>query len=181
MAYTSSQVVQAVPTGINSALVRVGGGTLSGTSTVFSNVFSATYDNYLITINNFSLASGGGSAVNMRIGGETSNYSVGQWYGQYNSAGIDGLEVGSASTSSWRIGNPAGTAIDELSCVQIMLFNPFKTRRTVYQNLNTYAIGTLQMGTGTQTSQSSFTAFTILSAASTFNDGVVNVYGYTLS
>ena len=165
----------------SSGLTWIASQTLSGASTTFSNVFSATYDNYLITINNFSLTSGGGSAVNMRIGGETSNYSVGVWYGEYNSAGINGLEFGSASTSSWRIGSPAGTGIDELSCNQIMLFNPFKTKRTVFQNMNTNAIATLQIGTGTQSSQSSFTAFTILASASTFNGGLVNVYGYALS
>jgi hypothetical protein len=144
-------------------------------------VFSATYDNYFITVNNVSLTSGGGSAINMTIGGETSGYSVAQLYGAYNTAGINALEFGSASTSSWRIGQPAGTGIDELSCIQIMLFNPFKTRRTVMQNQNTNAIGTLQIGTGTQSSQSSFTACTISCAASTFNDGIVNIYGYTLS
>jgi hypothetical protein len=32
MAYTSSQVVQAVPTGINSALVYIGGGSLNGSA-----------------------------------------------------------------------------------------------------------------------------------------------------
>ena len=177
--YFPSAVTVAAPA--SSGLTWIVSQTLSGASTTFSNVFSATYDNYLITINNFSLTSGGGSAVNMRIGGETSNYSVGQWYGEYNSAGINGLEFGSASTSSWRIGSPAGTGIDELSCTQIMLYNPFKTRRTVFQNMNTNAIATLQIGTGTQSSQSSFTAFTILCAASTFNDGLVNVYGYALS
>jgi hypothetical protein len=52
MAYTSSQVVQAVPTGINSALVRIASGNLSGASTVFSNAFSSAYDNYIITISN---------------------------------------------------------------------------------------------------------------------------------
>ena len=165
----------------SSGLTWIASQTLSGSSTTFSNAFSATYDNYFITVNNFSLTSGGGSAVNMRIGGETSGYSVSQWYGSYNSAGINSLEFGSASTSSWRIGQPAGTTIDELGVIQIMLFNPFKTKRTVMQNQQTATIADLQIGTGTQSSQSSFTDFTILCAASTFNGGLVNVYGYALS
>ena len=45
--YTSAQVVQAVPTGINSALVYVAGGTMSAVASVtVDTCFTATYDEY---------------------------------------------------------------------------------------------------------------------------------------
>ena len=53
--YTSAQVVQAVPTGINSALVKINTTTVSAQNTVtLSNVFSSTYHSYMFTISNLS-------------------------------------------------------------------------------------------------------------------------------
>ena len=55
MAYTSSQVVQAVPTGINSALVLISSGTATGAATLsFTNVFSSTYDTYKIIFRKYA-------------------------------------------------------------------------------------------------------------------------------
>ena len=49
--YTSAQVVQAVPTGINSALVYITRQTFSATPNwSITNVFSSTYKNYLIQV-----------------------------------------------------------------------------------------------------------------------------------
>ena len=179
MAYTSSQVVQAVPTGINSALVRVGGGTLSG-DTTFSNVFSATYRNYFVTINNPSVASTNNVIVAVQIGGQTTNYANGQWQGNYTGS-WGTLEVGSASTSKWEIGYTSGSSVDEMAVIQFVLFNPFEAKRTVIQNSSTHAIATYQMGTGSHSAQTSYSEMKILSGASTFNGGVVNIYGMTLS
>jgi len=51
MAYTSSQIVQAVPTGINSALVCVKAETAftAASSVTADSVFTSSYTNYLIT------------------------------------------------------------------------------------------------------------------------------------
>ena len=50
--YTSAQVVQAVPTGINSALVLITSGTFTTVSEAsVTACFTATYANYLIMIN----------------------------------------------------------------------------------------------------------------------------------
>lgn len=55
MAYTSSQVVQAVPTGIQSALVFISSTTIvNGSATQINNCFSATYDNYVIKFTNLT-------------------------------------------------------------------------------------------------------------------------------
>ena len=52
--YTSGQVVQAVPTGINSALVFITGATFSAVTSVSlpTSTFSSTYQNYLVIFNN---------------------------------------------------------------------------------------------------------------------------------
>ena len=55
MAYTSSQVVQAVPTGINSALVYIASGTAtSAASVALTNIFSATYTNYKLILSDIT-------------------------------------------------------------------------------------------------------------------------------
>lgn len=51
--YTSAQVVQAVPTGINSALVLIKRATFSNvatTTTTFDSVFTSTYKSYMVII-----------------------------------------------------------------------------------------------------------------------------------
>ena len=56
MAYTSSQVVQAVPTGINSALVFIASGSFSAVSQgTVTGCFSSTYDNYKVIIDGSDL------------------------------------------------------------------------------------------------------------------------------
>jgi hypothetical protein len=55
------------------ALVRVGGGALSGTSTAFTNVFSATYDAYRIVISNATTSAS--ANVTMILGATVTNYS----------------------------------------------------------------------------------------------------------
>jgi hypothetical protein len=55
-----------------SALVRVGGGTLSGSSVAFTNVFSATYDNYIISVSDLTSASN--AFLTLQLGATTSLY-----------------------------------------------------------------------------------------------------------
>lgn len=163
----------------SSGLTRVGGGTLSG-DTTFTNVFSATYRNYFVTINNPSVSSGSSVIVSVQVGGQTSNYSNGQWSGNYTGS-WGGLEVGSASTSKWEIGYTSGSGVDELAVMQFVLFNTFEAKRTIIQNNSTSAIATYQMGTGSHSAQTSYSDMKILSGSSTFNGGLVNIYGFSLS
>ena len=163
----------------SSGLTRVGGGVLSG-DTTFASAFSATYRNYFVTINNPAVSSGSSVIVSVQVGGQTTNYANGQWSGNYTGV-WGGLEVGSASTSKWEIGYTSGTAVDEMAVIQFVLFNPFEAKRTVIQNNSTYAIATYQMGTGSHSAQTSYSDIKILSGSSTFNGGLVNIYGLSLS
>jgi hypothetical protein len=61
--YTSAQVVQAVPTGINSALVFIARTTFTtATSLAMTNVFSSTYENYLVQVTNLVASADAGEA-----------------------------------------------------------------------------------------------------------------------
>jgi len=69
--YTSGQIVQAVPTGINSALVLIAKTSFTTTATwTLDNIFSATYDNYRIDMVWTQLTSTANYGVfQMRVGG----------------------------------------------------------------------------------------------------------------
>ena len=163
-----------------SGLTWIASQTLSGADTTFNNCFSAAYRNYFVTINNPSVSSGSGVVVSVQVGGQTSNYSNGQWSGNYTGV-WGGLETGSASTSKWDIGNTGGTGVDELAVMQFVLFNTFEAKRTIIQNNSTSAIATYQMGTGSHSALTSYSSMKILAASSTFNGGLVNIYGFSLS
>ena len=68
--YTSAQVVQAVPTGNNSALVLISTTTITNgvTSVTVTSQFSSTYDNYKILI---SGGGGGTAGVDLKLGATT--------------------------------------------------------------------------------------------------------------
>ena len=82
--YTSAQVVQAVPTGINSALVLITSGTVTATTTTdITNVFSSTYDNYLVIIQD-AVASTDGHRIDYRYGTGTADTASTYINGQNN-------------------------------------------------------------------------------------------------
>ena len=72
--YTSAQVVQAVPTGINSALVCVKAETTASavSSATADNVFTSTYTNYLITFK-WSTSSTNALQIKFRAGGTSTS------------------------------------------------------------------------------------------------------------
>ena len=176
--YYPSAVTAAAPA--PSGLTWIASQILSGADTTFNNVFSATYRNYFVTINNPSVSSGSGVIVSVQVGGQTSNYSNGQLSVNYTGS-WGGLEVGSASTSKWEIGNTSGSGVDEMAVMQFVLFNTFEAKRTIIQNNSTSAIATYQMGTGSHSALTSYSSMKILAASSTFNGGLVNIYGFSLS
>jgi hypothetical protein len=95
MAYTSSQVVQAVPTGINSALVFISSGTVSAGVTVsILNAFSTTYDFYTMRFSNLQTTTDN-TQFNMQLGSSGvadtgANYNTD---GYLQAGGITGVSV----------------------------------------------------------------------------------------
>jgi hypothetical protein len=149
--------------GVTPGLVRVGGGTLSGSTTTFSNVFSATYDNYLVLCSNWGTA----AEWDFYLDGQTSGYTYGTTFLTTSSTGF---QSGSASASAIRVigGVTAGTLCS------ILLGNPFASARKYFQYYNV----TTALYNGFATN-SSTTSRTGLVFAGSSMSGTVDIYGYS--
>lgn len=181
MAYTSSQVVQAVPTGINSALVFVASGTITNSTSV-NNCFSATYTNYKVVFNN--LTSGDGSGVNFRLRASGAD-NTGTVYSYINlgqnaqSSATMNLGIGYEYTFfSFGYGNNYANGND----FSLDFFSPNLTKNThygpgVFWNSQIEYCGIIA---GVHRSTTSFDGFTIYPNTSTLT-GTYIIYGYANS
>ena len=177
MAYTSSQIVQAVPTGINSALVLISSTTIGSgvTSVALTSVFSSTYDNYKIILSGGAAsATSDGSFV---LGSTTSGYYSGFNFQAINNGATltnTGISNGASSGTVWAYSaNGINGMID--------LYQPFLTSRTNYfftaQTMAT--AGNRWQGGGFQDSATSFTGITFnTQSGHTITGGTIKVYGY---
>jgi len=136
----------------------------------FNDVFSATYNNYLIR-GDIDDTSGAGANFRLRVGGSdnsSSNYRYSRIYiGNTNATGLTG-ESNQTST---------GFLLGDLSTqtgIEILLFSPFLTKLTTFrQGLNNdYSVTT----SGTMTVTTSYTGFTIVFGSSA--TGELSVYGF---
>ena len=185
--YTSAQVVQAVPTGINSALVYIGQGTLSGSSVTFSSVFSATYDNYLITIDQYA-GNASSPTVGLQIGGITSGvYEYGSYRGQPGSGAGNQYVAwnGSTTATSILIGNAYNySTTTDFATSTINILNPFKSYGTsVFGNTITGGDDAFEFWGRVQDTTSA-TSFTLLTSSASFSaspSNTVRFYGYANS
>jgi hypothetical protein len=152
-----------------SALVRVGGGALSGTSTTFSSVFSATYDAYKVVLTNI-------------VAGDTMTFLLGASVTGYAYAGIQISHA--AGTPSYKNATnagsfpflaDAGTATGQT----IELQNPFLAKTTSAQWGSVHPGGYSIWTSGIHAVATSYTDLTI--ATPTSQSGLVNIYGYALS
>jgi hypothetical protein len=167
------------------ALTLLSATTFSGSSAHSVNdVFSATYDNYLLLLNMDS-TSGVDGYINFRLRVSGSDNSSNNYYwsfiqnGSSNSA-YDGAGSGGA-VSSFNIyyaqdADAAATATLELK-------NPFVSDRTTYNGRSVFLRSdrsfALTNGGGT-TVATSYTGFTILTSGGTMT-GSIKVYGYVNS
>jgi hypothetical protein len=175
--YTSGQVVQAVPTGINSALVLIKTQTIGTTvsSVPVTDVFSSTYDNYKITV------SGGVGSTNENLsiilGATTTGYYYGL-SGRNYAGGANGAE--GANAASFLLAGNFDTGSLNLSCE---LMQPNLTKKTFlignYVGIATGA--SANFFAGFLNNSTSYTGFTITPAAGTLTGGTIRVYGYTNS
>jgi hypothetical protein len=159
-----------------SALVRVGGGTLSGTTTNFDNVFSATYLSYLITVN------GGAMGVSqptltLRYAGPTTQTS-GYYGGVIAATNASGTSsIGTNNGASFLLGS---TGTDEFNGTITITQRTSAARASFNTAFYTTSINTVHTGGGENINARDYTGFA-LNASGTFTAGTVNIYGYTLS
>jgi len=155
------------------ALVRVGGGALSLSSTIFSGVFSATYDAYKITVSNLSYS--GSAAIYLQLGATTTGYYSGAPY--VDTAATLGSRLQN-NAASWRFG---GQSPSGMNAIDFELINPFLGGRTITQYSVMEINNLYGVATGYLDNTTSYTAFTFITSAGTFSTGTVNIYGYALS
>jgi hypothetical protein len=175
--YTSGQVVQAVPTGINSALVLIKSQTIGTTvsSVAVADAFSASYDNYFITIND-GISSANGVFTFIFTGSTTGYYATRVGVVYSGSASSLGSDNNAASLTNAGVSQTSGLY------AAINVSNPFIAKPAYgtfsYQSSDG-ANGVL--GFWNHRVSTSFTGFTIAPSTGTITGGTIRVYGYTNS
>jgi hypothetical protein len=165
------------------ALTLISSTTYSSSSAHSVNdVFSATYDNYLILINTDSASTGSDMNMRLRVSGSDNSSSNYYWATVGNNAvnsAYDPSNSGGAATS-WRINYSDDT---NGSTGTINIRNPYLSLVTAY-NVNYLGIEDNNAypytGGGRTTVTTSYTGFTIFPNSGNFT-GKVRVYGYANS
>ena len=146
------------------------------TSVSLNDVFSSTYDNYMIVVSNLSCATNVNDfKLRLRVAGadnSSSNYETGRYY------------VGAfATTGAGNTNSELGTAFQCLQMnntiqqgVTIFMQNPFLTANTVASSIGSGLLFDLNGGVTTVTT--SYTGFTFITAAGGNIAGTVSVNGY---
>jgi len=140
-----------------------------------SSAFSATYENYLITIANMA-CSGAGNQMRMTINGSAgSTYSSAFFNLDYSSSTVSGTVASAVSTGvSFGDQSTASTALT------IYVQSPFLAKATTINGTQVNTVGT-RLFNGIDTNAASSTAFTITMSANTFTSGTFNIYGIATS
>lgn len=158
----------------NSGLVWIKEQTIgSGVASVtVSSVFSATYDNYYITINNASSNANGNLAI--QFGSTTTGYYGSQYYDFYvaTTNGLNRINNGASN----RVG-VLGTVTDTFITIQCS--GPFTATRTL-TNGTYFGGGYTGFHGGQLANTTSYTSFTLVpvDASSSITGGTITVYGY---
>jgi len=160
----------------DSALVHIHTETFSAVSSASINdVFSSTYDNYLIQ-SNYITSAEAALLMRLRVGGSdnsSANYGIARFNfrtGSYSSAG-------SMTETYW---NAGGSPITRRANATINLFDPFTSNNASMNSLSgnsnaSYTYGDVAGGTLSVTT--SYTGFTFFVSAGTLS-GTFRVYGY---
>jgi hypothetical protein len=143
------------------------------TSKSFNNCFSATYANYLITINITSATSSNNSTWKLRASGTDSstNYNFNQIIA-YSSTISNSTQQNSSGVDC----NPS--SMDTGGFATFQLFNPFAAQKTYFRNEGNRKNTDVEYGLrqGLHTSSTSFDGFTFSTDGSAMA-GTIRVYG----
>ena len=138
-------------------------------SVTVTDAFSATYDNYLITVT-------GGAAsttqdLQMTLGSTSAGYywAAGRFY---PAGGSSGMTSGN-NTSSFRV----TTYNSDNVATKIDIQQPFLSKKTVFQS-SSQTTSEINFYQGLLDNTTSYTAFTLTPAAGTLTGGTIRVYGY---
>lgn len=142
-------------------------------SVTVTDAFSATYDNYLITVNGGS-GSVNGSNAQLTLGSTTSGYYMAGYYIFYSSTALTGFTINNGA--NWSATYYSSNAHSG----HIQLQNPFLSKTTTFHST------LITAGTGEYTANyagwlnntTSYTAFTLTANSGTMTGGTIRVYGY---
>ena len=170
----------------SSIAVGSGSGSVTSTGTVtfsaassvsLNDVFSATYDNYLIQFNNLTASGNGWMDMRMRVAG--SDVSSANYNRQDLSASSTTV-AGARSTSQTAFTNVQYLNTGVPTPNQMNLYNPFNTSVTsIASVLGPVAGGSIEVFVKTYglNTSTSYTGFTIYPQSGTITGGI-SVYGY---
>ena len=162
-----------------SALVRVSTtSAFSGATTVSVNdVFSSTYTNYLILLDNLAAASGTALTMRLRVGGAdntTTNYAWGGQPVNYSTSGTTGESSGGTGVNtSWRLLGSIGSG-NKKGSVTLWINNPQTSTATTYQAIGNNDDAAFRVS-GQFDQTTSFTGFSLIGGSNI--SGNVTVYG----
>jgi hypothetical protein len=177
MAYTSSQIVQAVPTGINSALVFIAGGTFTTSAAVNVNsCFTSTYKNYKVVVQGLG-SSGSAVAVNFRFRVSGADNSTSNYFYSYNTVDASSAEtnVGAGSQTLITVGFAGTTAMGFDMTITTPQLAETKTTNSLFSSAGS-AFGLTGRCGGTFNTTTQFDGFSLIPASGTIT-GTYRVYG----
>ena len=158
---------------MNGGLVLVKTQTIgSGVSSVtVSDVFSATYDNYLVTVN------GGAATANvdlkLQLGSTATGYYSFTIYGSAASNSVFGEAVNNQAFFNY-FGNGDTNGLSSHAIIQ----NPFLAKYTGLMSTAARGNGSYYSTGGQLQNTTSYTSFTITPSTPTITGGTIRVYGY---
>ena len=176
--YTSAQVVQAVPTGINSGLVLVKTQTIGTTvsSVTVSGAFSSTYDNYLVIVSDGVASTA--TRLLLSLGATSTGYYFWGVYNTYTVATLGKLHGSNVAAFDEVVGISQNSNVGVFNVIA-----PNLAKRTAY-NAAISVSGTSQYGaytSGYLDNDTQYTDFTLTTGTGTVTGGTIRVYGYANS
>ena len=176
--YDGANWTRLIPVASNT-LVRVSTtSAFSGATTVSVNdVFSSTYTNYLILLDNLAAASGAALTMRLRVSGAdntTTNYAWGGQPVNYSTSGTTGESSGgTGANTSWRLLGSIGSG-NKKGSVTLWINNPQTATATTYQAIGNNDDAAFRVS-GQFDQTTSFTGFSLICTANI--SGNVTVYG----
>ena len=167
-----------VSVGVTPGLVLVSATTIGTTvaSVTITGAFSATYDNYYITV------SGGVASTQVSLGLTLGATTTGYYWAGNQLSYTSTAYAGSAGANQPNFGLNARGSVNSLNG-QIWLYDPFAAKNTHFSSIASRSTTTAGVFTvsGYLADTTSYTAFTLTANAGTITGGTIRVYGYANS
>lgn len=144
----------------------------SAVSTVpVTSVFSADYQNYIITVSGGTHSTGTGT-LTLILGASTASYYSGATIVTYSTGAVTGTAVNNGA--AWNLGMANSTALN----AHITLMGPQLAKPTTYHSFDSNGTSQARNWVGYHNVATAYTGFTLGVSAGTMTGGTITVYGY---